>query len=79
MTVSWKEAVGLVGSYAVLLFRDNLMVKNVTDLSNFTTNVGFTDLIPGVLYCVEVVTTSGPLMNAASRVCNATCELHCDI
>nr|XP_040018777.1 uncharacterized protein LOC120809194 [Gasterosteus aculeatus aculeatus] len=39
MTVSWKEAVGLVGSYAVLLFRDNLMVKNVTDLSNFTTNV----------------------------------------
>nr|XP_040018737.1 receptor-type tyrosine-protein phosphatase eta isoform X2 [Gasterosteus aculeatus aculeatus] len=72
MTVSWKEAVGLVGSYAVLLFRDNLMVKNVTDLSNFTTNVGFTDLIPGVLYCVEVVTTSGPLMNAASRVCNAT-------
>ncbi|XP_077938912.1 receptor-type tyrosine-protein phosphatase beta isoform X2 [Gasterosteus aculeatus] len=72
MTVSWKKAVGLVGSYAVLLFRDNLMVKNVTDLSNFTTNVGFTDLIPGVLYCVEVITTSGPFTNRTSRVCNAT-------
>ncbi|KAM8891688.1 receptor-type tyrosine-protein phosphatase beta isoform 1-T1 [Spinachia spinachia] len=72
MTVSWTQAVGQVASYAVLLFRDNHMVRNATGLSSSTTNEAFHDLTPGVYYCVEVISSSGPFTNTVSGVCNAT-------
>ncbi|XP_062418961.1 receptor-type tyrosine-protein phosphatase eta [Pungitius pungitius] len=72
MTVSWIRAEGQVVSYAVSLFQDDHVVRNATGLSNSTTNEEFQNLTAGVLYCVEVVSKSGPFTNAASRVCNAT-------
>ncbi|XP_037623767.1 receptor-type tyrosine-protein phosphatase eta isoform X4 [Sebastes umbrosus] len=72
MSVSWTPADGQVDSYTVLLYRDRLLVGNGTDLSNTTKSKQFQHLTPGVLYCVKVVTKSGPLWNSDGRVCNAT-------
>ncbi|KAK9516915.1 hypothetical protein VZT92_024823 [Zoarces viviparus] len=71
MSVSWTPAVGQVDSYTALLYRDSHL-ENSTDLSNATLNKEFLDLTPGVLYCVAVVTKSGPLESRGSSVCNAT-------
>lgn len=79
MAVSWTPAVGQVDSYSVLLYRNySLTVQLVapkTNLSNTTVDTVFQGLTPGVLYCVVVVSKSGPFENNSSRVCNATCEL----
>lgn len=80
MSVSWTLASGRVDSYTVLLYRDNQHVDNKTDLSNTTVDTQFVDLIPGVRYCVVLVTKSGPFETNSSHVCNQTCELrHCDL
>ncbi|XP_068578957.1 receptor-type tyrosine-protein phosphatase eta-like [Cebidichthys violaceus] len=72
MSVNWALAVGQVGSYTVQLYKDSHLVRNGTDLSNATVNKQFLDLIPGVRYCVAVVTKSGPFESRDSSVCNAT-------
>ncbi|XP_022610174.1 receptor-type tyrosine-protein phosphatase eta isoform X3 [Seriola dumerili] len=72
MSVSWTPAVGAVVSYTVLLYRDGQLVGNSTDLSNTTVTKVFQRLIPGVLYCVEVFTTSGSFESYSQRICNAT-------
>ncbi|KAF7668966.1 hypothetical protein LDENG_00273380, partial [Lucifuga dentata] len=71
LSVSWTGASGQVDSYTVLLFRDNQLERNSTDLSNTTLNASFQSLKPGTLYCVEVITKSG-LLTDSSTVCNAT-------
>ncbi|GLD60175.1 receptor-type tyrosine-protein phosphatase eta-like isoform X4 [Lates japonicus] len=71
MSVSWRPAAGGVNFYTVLLYRDQQLVENSTRLSNTAVNTTFRDLKPGVLYCVEVVTKSGPFKNSTS-ICNAT-------
>ncbi|XP_056244328.1 tenascin-X isoform X2 [Seriola aureovittata] len=72
MSVSWTPAVGAVVSYTVLLYRDGQLVGNSTVLSNTTVTKVFQRLIPGVLYCVEVFTTSGSFESYSQRICNAT-------
>ncbi|XP_029290476.1 receptor-type tyrosine-protein phosphatase eta-like isoform X3 [Cottoperca gobio] len=72
MSVSWTPAFGQVDSYTVLLYRDGQLVENRTDLSNATVNEQFQDLTPGVLYCVVVVTKSGPFETQNLQICNAT-------
>lgn len=74
MSVSWRPAVGQVDSYTVLLYRSSQLETNRTGLSNTTVNTLFLDLKPGVLYCVKVITKSGPLDSNTSSVSNATCE-----
>lgn len=83
MSVSWTLAIGQVDSYDVMLYRSNSTVQQAgqlvstkTNLSNMSVNTQFQGLMPGVLYCVVVVSRSGPFVNNSSRVCNATCELH---
>ncbi|KAM6925928.1 receptor-type tyrosine-protein phosphatase eta-like [Lycodopsis pacificus] len=71
MSVSWTPAVGQIDSYTALLYRDSHL-ENSADLSNATLNKEFPDLTPGMLYCVVVVTKSGPLKSRNSSVCNAT-------
>ncbi|XP_050929430.1 receptor-type tyrosine-protein phosphatase eta isoform X11 [Lates calcarifer] len=71
MSVSWQPATGGVNFYTVLLYRDQQLVENSTRLSNTAVNKTFWDLKPGVFYCVEVVTKSGPFENSTS-ICNAT-------
>uniref|UniRef100_A0A8C4DIL8 protein-tyrosine-phosphatase n=1 Tax=Dicentrarchus labrax TaxID=13489 RepID=A0A8C4DIL8_DICLA len=74
MSVSWTIAAGQVDSYTVRLYRqsDSQSVKNVSDLSNSTQNTLFMNLTPGVVYCVVVVTESGPFKSISTSVCNAT-------
>ncbi|XP_042352632.1 receptor-type tyrosine-protein phosphatase eta isoform X3 [Plectropomus leopardus] len=72
MTVSWTQAVGEVGSYTILLYKGTMLVRNATNLSNTTVKKEFLNLTPGVLYCVEVITKSGPYEIANPHVCNAT-------
>ncbi|XP_068595959.1 receptor-type tyrosine-protein phosphatase beta [Brachionichthys hirsutus] len=72
LSVSWRPAPGQVSSYAVHLFRDNQSESSDTNLSNNTFTSLFLAQKPGVLYCVLLVTTSGPFESASSRVCNAT-------
>ncbi|KAM7003473.1 receptor-type tyrosine-protein phosphatase eta-like [Tautogolabrus adspersus] len=71
LSVSWSAAECQLDSYTVLLHRDGELVGNSTDLSNTTENHLFVDLKPGVLYCVEVVTKSGPFQNKSAKVCDA--------
>ncbi|CAN9498789.1 unnamed protein product [Ophioblennius macclurei] len=70
--VSWEPGSGLVSSYSVHLFKGEDPIKNKTDQSNTTTSAIFSDLDPGVDYCVVVVTRSGPVASNSSAVCNAT-------
>ncbi|XP_040893831.1 receptor-type tyrosine-protein phosphatase eta isoform X3 [Toxotes jaculatrix] len=71
MSVSWDPAIGRVAAYTVWLYRDGQLVAN-KNLSNTTVNTVFQHLKPGVLYCVEVVTKSGPFESNSSMICNAT-------
>uniref|UniRef100_A0A3Q2PB63 protein-tyrosine-phosphatase n=1 Tax=Fundulus heteroclitus TaxID=8078 RepID=A0A3Q2PB63_FUNHE len=71
LNVTWTKASGMVSSYSIYLYRGTELVKNQIDLSNDTTGVVFTDLKPGVLYRVEVVTRSGTELSK-SEVFNAT-------
>lgn len=79
MSVSWTLAIGQVFSYSVLLLRNISLQASNMNLSNNIVNTQFMDLTPGVLYCVMVVSKSGPFESNSSVVCNATCELqpHC--
>uniref|UniRef100_UPI0037E8ED9F receptor-type tyrosine-protein phosphatase eta isoform X2 n=1 Tax=Semicossyphus pulcher TaxID=241346 RepID=UPI0037E8ED9F len=72
LSVSWTPAVCQVDSYTVQLHRDGELVGKDTDLSNITVYRLFGNLKAGVLYCVLVITNSGPFKNESSRVCNAT-------
>nr|XP_046249269.1 receptor-type tyrosine-protein phosphatase beta-like isoform X6 [Scatophagus argus] len=72
LSVSWSPATGQVVSYTVLLYRDSQLEGNGSDLSNNTLKTLFVGRKPGVLYCVVVVTKSGPLESKSSRICNAT-------
>ncbi|XP_061826005.1 receptor-type tyrosine-protein phosphatase eta-like isoform X1 [Nerophis lumbriciformis] len=66
MSVYWSAPVGQVDSYTVQLNRHSKSVINAT------LNTTFTDLKPGVLYCVVVISKSGPFESNSSSVCNAT-------
>ncbi|XP_041852414.1 receptor-type tyrosine-protein phosphatase eta isoform X9 [Melanotaenia boesemani] len=70
LTVNWTKAPGQVSSYSVNLYRDR-QLNQTTTLSNDTLSFVFGGLKPGVLYCVDVVTISGPVQNNHT-VCNAT-------
>nr|XP_020469476.1 receptor-type tyrosine-protein phosphatase eta [Monopterus albus] len=72
MSVSWIPAKGRVDSYTVQLDRNGTLVPCNKSLSNTTVNNTCLNLNPGVLYCVVVVTKSGPLESNSSDVCNAT-------
>ncbi|XP_035521032.1 receptor-type tyrosine-protein phosphatase eta isoform X2 [Morone saxatilis] len=74
MSVSWTNAIGQVASYTVWLYKesDSQFVKHVLDLSNSTRNTLFMNLTSGVVYCVVVVTKSGPFESNSTSVCNAT-------
>lgn len=75
LDVSWTPAVGRVDFYTVNLYRDSQSVENSSNLANNTLRTQFSNLVPGVIYRVEVVTHSGNLVNK-NTVYNATCELH---
>ncbi|XP_072241597.1 receptor-type tyrosine-protein phosphatase eta [Leuresthes tenuis] len=74
LTVSWTEPEGLVSSYSVSLYNNTLFSQSlkVTNLSKDDRNTTFEDLKPGVLYCVELVTISGPVKSNRTTSCNAT-------
>ncbi|XP_077424965.1 receptor-type tyrosine-protein phosphatase eta-like [Vanacampus margaritifer] len=71
MSVLWSAPMGNVDSYNVQLYKDSKSERSKTDLSNSTVSTFFTDLKPGVLYCVVVISKSGPL-ESNSSICNAT-------
>lgn len=75
LSVSWTLVTGKVSSYSVVLNSAGQLV-NSTDVNNQTTNIVFVDLTPGVIYCVQLITKSGPFQSNSSRVCDATCEFH---
>ncbi|XP_039989379.1 receptor-type tyrosine-protein phosphatase eta isoform X2 [Xiphias gladius] len=72
MSVSWSQPVGTVASHTVLLYRDGQLWQNSSEGNSSTVNYVFLNLIPGLLYCVVVVTKSGPFESNSSSVCNAT-------
>ncbi|XP_026032274.1 receptor-type tyrosine-protein phosphatase eta isoform X2 [Astatotilapia calliptera] len=71
LSVSWTLVTGKVSSYSVVLNSAGQLV-NSTDVNNQTTNIVFVDLTPGVIYCVQLITKSGPFQSNSSRVCDAT-------
>ncbi|XP_039881139.1 receptor-type tyrosine-protein phosphatase eta-like isoform X6 [Simochromis diagramma] len=71
LSVSWTLVTGKVSSYSVVLDSAEQLV-NSTDVNNQTTNTVFGSLTPGVIYCVQLITKSGPFQSNSSRVCNAT-------
>ncbi|XP_034542618.1 tenascin-X-like isoform X4 [Notolabrus celidotus] len=72
LSVSWTPAECQVDSYTVLLHENGEHEGSNSDLSNTSANRLFKNLKPGVQYCGEVVTKSGPFENKSSSVCNAT-------
>ncbi|TNN00535.1 hypothetical protein fugu_011781 [Takifugu bimaculatus] len=72
LSVSWRAPPEQVVSYAVLVFRDNQLQVSNKSLDNRTTNTVVTDLLPGVYYCVVVVTKSKTQETNSSEVCRAT-------
>lgn len=78
--MSWRAPPGQVVSYTVLLSRDNQLEVSNKSLDNRTTNTMFTHLVPGVYYCVVVVSKSRTWETNSSEVCGATgeFELRCD-
>ncbi|XP_067357782.1 receptor-type tyrosine-protein phosphatase eta [Channa argus] len=76
MSVSWTPAAGHVESYSVLLYKNDSttaqLVNSESNLSSSAVSKLFLDLTPGMLYCVVVVSKSGPLENNSTSVCNAT-------
>ncbi|XP_075325609.1 receptor-type tyrosine-protein phosphatase beta [Odontesthes bonariensis] len=71
LTVSWTKPEGRVSSYSASLYSNNQLVKN-TNVSTDDRNTSFQDLKPGVLYCVVLVTRSGPAESINTTLCNAT-------
>ncbi|XP_074533307.1 receptor-type tyrosine-protein phosphatase beta [Halichoeres trimaculatus] len=71
LSVTWTAAGCHVDSYTVRLYRNELLVDS-NNLNDTTVSKLFVGLKPGVLYCTEVVSTSGPFENTSSSVCNAT-------
>nr|XP_024658904.1 titin isoform X2 [Maylandia zebra] len=71
LSVSWTLVTGKVSSYSVVLNSAGQLV-NSTDVNNQTTNIVFVDLTPGVIYCVQLITKSGPFQSNSSPVCDAT-------
>ena len=76
LTVSWTEPEGQVSSYSASLYNNTLFTQPfmVQTLSKDDRNTMFQDLKPGVLYCVKLVTISGPAESNHATLCNATCE-----
>ncbi|XP_051915969.1 receptor-type tyrosine-protein phosphatase eta-like isoform X2 [Hippocampus zosterae] len=72
MSVFWSAPMGRVDSYTVLLNKDSECEYSKEDLSNSTLSTLFQNLKPGVLYCVVVISKSGPLQSDNSTYCNAT-------
>ncbi|XP_026220775.1 receptor-type tyrosine-protein phosphatase beta-like isoform X28 [Anabas testudineus] len=74
MSVSWTPAVGQVFSYRVQLNRNDSATFQASNMSvnSTTVNTMFANLTQGVLYCVVVVSISGPYESNSSPVCNAT-------
>ncbi|KAJ0029704.1 hypothetical protein NQD34_004701 [Periophthalmus magnuspinnatus] len=72
LTVSWNKAAGKVDNYTVNLYNKSGQVHTMGPFNDDILTTTFTDLKPGVLYCAEVVTRSGPMENKSSKRCNAT-------
>ncbi|XP_042083353.1 receptor-type tyrosine-protein phosphatase H [Haplochromis burtoni] len=72
LSVSWTLVTGKVSSYSVTVLNSAGQLVNSTDVNNQTTNTVFGSLTPGVNYCVQLITKSGPFQSNSSRVCNAT-------
>ncbi|XP_055078519.1 receptor-type tyrosine-protein phosphatase eta [Periophthalmus magnuspinnatus] len=72
LTVSWNKAAGKVDNYTVNLYNKSGQVHTMGPFNDDILTATFTDLKPGVLYCAEVVTRSGPMENKSSKRCNAT-------
>ncbi|XP_025765267.1 titin [Oreochromis niloticus] len=70
LSVSWTLVTGKVFSYSVVLNSAGQLVNRT--VNNQTTNTVFGGLTPGVIYCVQLITKSGPYENNSSLVCNAT-------
>lgn len=75
LSVSWRAPPGQVDSYTVLLSQDNQLHVSNKSLNDRTTNTVFTHLVPGVYYCVVVVSQSKTWETNSSEVCRATGEL----
>ncbi|XP_037111316.1 receptor-type tyrosine-protein phosphatase eta isoform X2 [Syngnathus acus] len=73
MSVFWTAPMGHVDSYIVhLLNKDSESESSKEVLSNSTLSTLFTNLKPGMLYCVVVISKSGPFLSDNSTYCNAT-------
>uniref|UniRef100_A0AAZ1XZ88 Fibronectin type-III domain-containing protein n=1 Tax=Oreochromis aureus TaxID=47969 RepID=A0AAZ1XZ88_OREAU len=70
LSVSWTLVTGKVSSYSVVLNSAGQLVNRT--VNNQTTNTVFGGLTPGVIYCVQLITKSGPYESNSSLVCNAT-------
>ncbi|XP_061628616.1 receptor-type tyrosine-protein phosphatase eta isoform X1 [Phyllopteryx taeniolatus] len=71
MSVSWSAPVGRVDSFTILLNKGSESESSEKDW-NSTLSTFFTDLKPGMLYCVAVISKSGHLESDNSTLCNAT-------
>ncbi|XP_019749602.1 receptor-type tyrosine-protein phosphatase eta-like isoform X3 [Hippocampus comes] len=72
MSVFWSAPMGRVDSYTVLLNKDSECEYSKENLTKSTLSTLFQNLEPGVLYCVVVISKSGPLQSDNSTYCNAT-------
>uniref|UniRef100_A0AAZ1XKE4 protein-tyrosine-phosphatase n=1 Tax=Oreochromis aureus TaxID=47969 RepID=A0AAZ1XKE4_OREAU len=70
LSVNWTLVTGKVSSYSVVLNSAGQLVNRT--VNNQTANTVFVDLTPGVIYCVQLITKSGPYESNSSPVCNAT-------
>ncbi|CAI5664714.1 unnamed protein product [Oreochromis niloticus] len=70
LSVSWTLVTGKVSSYSVVLNSAGQLVNST--VNNQTTNTVFGGLTPGVIYCVQLITKSGPYESNSSLVYNAT-------
>ncbi|KAG7468403.1 hypothetical protein MATL_G00142530 [Megalops atlanticus] len=70
MTVTWDSPTGNVTSYNIKINNNRQLISNRTELSNRT--VVFSNLRPGQIYTVSVITVSGPFQEGSETVENAT-------
>uniref|UniRef100_A0AAV2KZU1 protein-tyrosine-phosphatase n=1 Tax=Knipowitschia caucasica TaxID=637954 RepID=A0AAV2KZU1_KNICA len=71
LTVSWTLADGRVDNYVAVLYNKTQQVQSEQNLSNNTSGTTFTELRPGLEYCVEVSAKRGSLKSNRTE-CNAT-------
>ncbi|XP_036399313.1 receptor-type tyrosine-protein phosphatase eta [Megalops cyprinoides] len=70
MTVTWDSPTGNVTSYNINIYNNGQLKDNRTGVSNRI--VVFSNLRPGQIYTVNVVTISGPFQEGSETVVNAT-------